>query len=76
MRAHPQHRAGALDHAGDLVAEREGQGAAAAHVELLVVAQQEIAVLHVQVGVAHAAAVNADEHLGAARLRHLGDGLA
>jgi len=69
-------RAGTLDHAGDLVAEREGQGAARSHVELLVVAEQEIAVLHVQVRMAHAAAMNADQNLGAGRFGAVDNRLA
>src|ERR1700684_3169726 len=40
----------AVDHAGNLVTEREGQGASGADVELLVAAEREIAVLHVQIG--------------------------
>ena len=56
---HVRIRAGPLDHAGDLVAEREGQRARAARdVELLVAAEAEIAVLQVQVGMAHAAAAD------------------
>src|SRR5262249_7950955 len=66
----------AIDHAGDLVAEREGQGAALADVELLVAAEPEVAVLHVHIGMAHAAALDPHKHLGAARCRRLDDGLA
>src|SRR5262249_39218667 len=66
----------AIDHAGDLVAEREGQGAALADVELLVAAEPEVAVLHVHVGMAHAAALDPHKHLAAARLGRLDDGLA
>jgi len=60
-------RPGAFDSAGDLVAERERQRAPGAHVELLAVAEQEIAVLHVQVRMADAAAVDPHEHLAALR---------
>ena len=67
---------GALDDAGDLMAEREGQRAARADVELLAVAEREIAVLHVQVGMAHAAALDAHQHLAAVRLRAVDDGFA
>ena len=59
----------AFDHAGDLVAERERQRAALAHVELLAVAEREIAVLHVQVGMADAAALDAHQHLAALAAR-------
>ena len=69
-------RSRALDHARDLVAERERQRAAGAHVERLAVAEREIAVLHVQVGMADAAALDAHQHLGALRLRAIDDGLA
>src|SRR5690606_35132943 len=47
-------RSDGLDDAGDLVAERERQLASAAHVELLAVAEIEIAVMHVDVAVTHA----------------------
>src|SRR4029077_12558307 len=69
-------RAGALDHAGDLVAEREGQGTSLGDVALLVAAEREVAVLHVQVGMAHAAALDPHQHLAAARLGRIDDGLA
>src|SRR5215470_10506239 len=68
--------AGRLDRAGDLVAEGEWERATRAHVELLVFAELEIAVLHVQVRMAHAAAVDAHEDLRALRLRTVRDGLA
>ena len=61
-----------LDRAGDLVAQREGQRAVAAHVELLAAAQVEVAVLQVEVGVAHAAMGDAQQHLGALRLGRRG----
>ena len=50
------------------MAQGEGQRAVAAHVELLAAAQIEIAVLQVDVGVAHAAVRDAQQHLGAQRL--------
>ena len=68
--------AGLLDDAGDLVAEREGEGAPRRHVELLVAAEAEIAVVQMQVGVAHAATADPHQHLGAARLRRFHDRLA
>ena len=43
------------------------------HVELLVAAEAEIAVLQMHVGMAHAAAADAHQHLAAARLRRLDD---
>ena len=57
----------ALDYAGDLVAKRERQRAARADVEPFVVAEHEIAVLHVQVGMADAAALNAHQYFVAFR---------
>ena len=39
--------------------ERERQGASGADVELLVAAEGEIAILQVQIGMAHAATLNA-----------------
>ena len=65
---------GRLDGAGDLVAEGEGQRPVAAHVELLPAAEIEVAVLQVDVGVAHAAVGDAQQHLGALRLRRRGLG--
>src|SRR5712671_1372224 len=67
---------GARDGAGDLVAKGEGQGAALRDVELLVAAEPEVAVLDMQVGMAHAAALDPHQHLTAARLRAIGNGLA
>ena len=63
-----------LDGAGDLVPKGEGEGAEAAHVELLLAAQGEIAVLQVQIGVAHAAMGDAQQHLAAPGLGRLGLG--
>src|SRR6185369_12655398 len=65
-----------FDGAGDFMPEREGQGASGAHVELLAVAEHEIAVLHVQIGMADAAAMDAHQHFGAFGLRGLYHGLA
>ena len=45
--------ADAFDHAGDLMTERERQGASGADVELLVAVEGEIAILQVQIGMAH-----------------------
>ena len=58
------------------MAERERQRAAGGDVELLVVAEREIAVLQMQVGMAHAAALDAHEHFVAARRRAVDDGFA
>ena len=60
---------GGFDGPGDLVPEREGQLPAAAHVELLAAAEVEVAVLQVEVGMAHAAMRDAQQHLGALRCR-------
>ena len=65
-----------LDHTRDLVAERERQRAARRHVELLVAAEAEIAVVQMQVGMAHAAATDPHQHLGAVRLRRFDHRLA
>jgi hypothetical protein len=67
--------AGALDHAGDLVAEREGERAPRRYVELLVTGEPEEAVLYVQVGMAYAAPRNAHQDLRALRFRAIHDGL-
>ena len=68
--------ADAFDHAGDLMTERERQGASGADVELLVAAEGEIAILQVQIGMAHAATLNAHQHFAAAWRWALDDGLA
>src|SRR5208283_2940343 len=60
---------GFLHHAGDLVAEREGKRAAGADIELLVAAELEIAVLDMQVGMAHAASLDPHQNFAPARLR-------
>jgi hypothetical protein len=65
-----------LDHARDLVPERERQRHASGGVELLAAAEIGIAVLDVQVGVAEAAALDAHQYFGALRLRRVDDGLA
>ena len=56
--------------------ERERQGASGADVELLVAAEGEIAILQVQIGMAHAATLNAHQHFAAAWRWALDDGLA
>ena len=56
----------AFDHAGDLMAERERQRASRATSSFLSSAEREIAVLQVQVGMAHAATLNAHQHFVAA----------
>ncbi len=65
-----------FDHAGDLVSERERQRAVLGDVEPLVAAEQEIAVLQMQVGMAHAAALDAHQHFAAARRGAVDHGLA
>src|SRR6202030_1320683 len=60
----------------DLMAERERQLAAGGDVEPFVVAEREIAVLQVQVGMAHAAALDAQEHFVAAGCRTVDEGFA
>src|SRR5881394_3920700 len=67
---------GALDHARDLMPQRERQRAAFAHIERFAFAEREIAVLHVQVGMADAAALDANEHLAALWLRAIDNGFA
>src|ERR1043166_5403611 len=67
---------GLLDRAGDLVAEREGERAPLRHVEFLLAPEPEVAVLQMHVGMAHAAAADAHQHLAAFRHRRLRDGLA
>ena len=59
---------------GNLVPERERQLPAAAHVELLAAAEVEIAVLQMEVGMAHPAMRDAQQHLGALRCRRGGLG--
>ena len=54
-----------LDHAGDLVAERERQRAVLGNVETLVAAQREITVLQMQVGMAYPAAFHTQQHFTA-----------
>src|SRR5262245_53414047 len=51
-----------------IMAEGEGQGAARRDVEFLVAGEPEVSVQHVQVGVAHAAPLDAHQYLGT--LRH------
>ena len=58
------------------MAERERQRAAGSYVELLAVAEQEISVLHMQIGMADAAARDAHQHLGPLRVRGLDRGFA
>jgi hypothetical protein len=58
------------------VAEREGQRAAGTDIELLVAAELEIAVVDVQIGMAHAAALDADQDFAPSRLRAIDDRLA
>ena len=65
-----------LDHAGDLMAERERQRHAARGVELLAAAEIGVAVLDVQVGMAQPAALDADQHFPALRFRRVDDGFA
>src|SRR5262249_54140779 len=69
-------RASALDASGDLVAEREWKLTTAGYVQSLVGAELEIPILHMQVRMTHAAALDPHKHLGALRLRAIRDGLA
>src|SRR5580692_4625740 len=58
------------------MAEREWQRTILRNVEPLVVAERKIAVLQMQVRMAHAAALDAHQHFAAARRRTIHDGLA
>jgi len=58
------------------VAERERQRHTARGVELLAATEVGVAVLDVQVGVAEAAALDADENFASLRLRCVDDGFA
>jgi hypothetical protein len=64
-------RSHGFDGASDFVAERKGQGASSANVELFAITQQEIPILHVQIGMADTTASDAHEHLGTLRLWNL-----
>ena len=66
----------AFDHAGNLVTERERQGPSGADIELFVAAEGEVAVLQMQVGMAYAATLDANQHFAAARLWTVDDRLA
>src|SRR5690349_3897172 len=68
--------AGSLDDAGNLVPKRKRQSAVFADIKAPVAAQRKIAVLHVEIRVAHPAASHPDQNLGAARRRTLGQRLA
>ena len=65
-----------LDHARDLMAERERQRHAARGVEPLAAAEIGVTVLDMQVGMAQPATFDADEHFSACRLRRVDDGFA
>src|SRR6185312_5432544 len=54
-----------FNYARNLVAKCEGQSAPGAYIEFLAVAQQKKAILHVQVGVADATAVDPHENFSA-----------
>ncbi len=69
-------RAGGFNHSGNLVTERERQHAVLGDVEPLVAAEREIAVLHMQVGMADPATLDADEDFGAVRPGAVHDRLA
>src|SRR5579875_3775229 len=66
----------ALNHAGDSMPKGDRQGAAGGHIEPLVAAEGEITVLHVQIGMADAAALDAHKNFAAAGDRTVGDCLA
>jgi hypothetical protein len=66
----------AFDDAGNFVAERERQRATGADIEFLAVAEQEEAILHMQIGMADAAALNSHQDLGALRTWRIHNGLA
>src|SRR5436190_1375846 len=59
-----------LDDARYLMAESEGEAAPLPDVKLLALSKIEMAVLQVHIAVAHAAAVNAKQHLPGNGLRH------
>ena len=67
---------GAFDHAGDFMPECERQNPAFGNVEPIVAAEREVAVLHMQVGMAHAASFDAHEHLAAVRRGAINNRLA
>ena len=68
--------AGVVDDPCDLVTESEGQGHATRGVEAFAAAEIGVAVLDMQVGMAQAAALYADQHFLALGLRRFDDGLA
>ena len=67
---------GRFNDAGDLVPKRERQSAVFADIEAFLAAEREIAVLHMQIRMAHAAAGDADKNLGAVRHRTIGNRFA
>src|SRR6516164_367558 len=58
-----------FDDSSNFVPKREWQSAVFGDVEAFIAAEREIAVLHVQIRMAHSAAGDADQNLGAARRR-------
>src|SRR5262245_19960327 len=68
--------ADAVDDAGNLVSQCKGQGAAGADIQFLAAAKQEVAVLHMQVGMADATPRNADKDFRSLRSRRVNDGFA
>jgi hypothetical protein len=65
-----------LDHARDLMAERERQRHAARGIELLAAAKVSVTILNVQVGMAQPATFDADENFLTCRLRCVDNGFA
>ena len=65
-----------LNHTGDLMTKRERQAPARSDIEPFVAAEREIAVLHVQIGMAHATSLDAHQNFATARDGALDDGLA
>jgi hypothetical protein len=65
-----------FNYAGDFVTECKRQSAIFGDIETLVAAKREIAVLDVQVRVAHAAAGHTHQNFAAARYRTIGNGFA
>src|SRR5580692_6523937 len=67
---------GAFNDAGNLVTERKRQRTIFGYVEAFVGAEREIAVLQMQIRVAHAASLDAHQHFGTAWRRTIDHGLA
>src|SRR5579862_9801726 len=68
--------AGAFDHAGDFVSERERQSAILGDIEPPLAAELEITVLQMQVGMTHATTLDPYQHFAATWRRTIDHGLA